>query len=720
MARLNGIQKAMADKPSASLIALEKDLQSELALVLNQEEELWSLKSRLNWLIQGDRNTTFHHMTTLIRRKRNKILNLKNGQGEWINDLAAVKDFVRSSFCKLYTSEFTSSPKLIPVSDLALPLLSDEEAQILNLPVQDDEIKQALWSLKPFKSPNLDGLHATFFQRFWLVVGNSMVDEIKRATFVPGRKGVENAIIAQEIIHIASRKKGNIGYMVIKIDLEKAYDRLEWSFIREVLHAANFLPDLIQIIMSCVSSTSTSILFNGGILDPFLPSRGIQQGDPLSPYLFILCMEVLGRIIEHKCTKGTWKPIKASAGGPAFSHLFFADDLLLFAKANPSNCRCVKEVIEEFCKRSGQNINPLKSKVYFSPNVDRDRRAELCDILGFHSTPNLGSYLGFPIRHAGSSNQDLNFVLDRVKQRLVGWKASLLSLAGRKGSSDSKRKIHWVGWKKVTRPVEEGGLGIQTAKGRNLAYLAKLNWRFNAEKAVLWTQVLRKKYMSPRRINSRSVNALPSSRTWKAMKVGMDIFTKGTRWSLGHDNNLKFWIRWERPCQGWFKLNTDGSSLGNSSAAGGGGILRDASGNWVQAFSRNIGTTTSFMAEIWALRDGLLMCLNLGINALEVELDARVVADPMNCSANSNVANFAVVNNCKRLISLLPQAKVTHCYREANQCADGLARLGTQQDADILFYNSPPPSLLYCFLLDLYGHFCTRRCPAIVDVVAVS
>ena len=86
-------------------------------------------------MIQGDRNTAFYHMTTVIRRKRNKILNLKNGQGEWINDLAIVKDFVRSSFCKLYTSELTSSPKIFLVSDLALPLLSDEEAQIHNLPV---------------------------------------------------------------------------------------------------------------------------------------------------------------------------------------------------------------------------------------------------------------------------------------------------------------------------------------------------------------------------------------------------------------------------------------------------------------------------------------------------------------------------------------------------------------------------------------------------------
>ena len=71
------------------------------------------------------------------------------------------------------------------------------------------------------------------------------------------------------------------------------------------------------------------------------------------------------------------------------------------------------------------------------------------------------------------------------------------------------------------------------------------------------------------------------------------------------------------------------------------------------------------------------MCLNLGITALEVELDARVVVDLMNCSANSNVTNSVVVNDCKGLISHLPQAKVTHCYREANHCVDGLARLGT-------------------------------------------
>lgn len=114
---------------------------------------------------------------------------------------------------------------------------------------------------------------------------------------MPGRKGVDNVVIAQEIIHTINRKKGKVGYMVVKIDLEKAYDRLEWSFICEVLYAANFPSNLIQLIMSCVSSATTLILFNGGALEPFLPSSGICQEDPLSPYLFILCMEVLGKII---------------------------------------------------------------------------------------------------------------------------------------------------------------------------------------------------------------------------------------------------------------------------------------------------------------------------------------------------------------------------------------------------------------------------------------
>ena len=222
-----------------------------------------------------------------------------------------------------------------------------------------------------------------------------------------------------------------------------------------------------------------------------------------------------------------WNPVKASTSGLAFSHLFFADDLLLFAKVNESNYLSVKEAVDEFCMMSGQKVNNLKSKVFFSPNIDKDRRVDLCNILGFSLTTNLGSYLGFPLRHAGSSNQDFNFILDRVQHKLVGWKANLLSLVGRRvliqattstvpsyvmqtsfllvrilnsldrmnrnflwGSNEANKKMHWVGWPKVTQLKEEGGLSIHSAKERNLTFLAKLNWRFNTERDTLWAHVL--------------------------------------------------------------------------------------------------------------------------------------------------------------------------------------------------------------------------------------
>lgn len=121
--------------------------------------------------------------------------------------------------------------------------------------------------------------------------------------FVPGRRGTNNVLITQELFYALDRKKGKIGYMVVKLDLE-AYDCLEWSFIHRVLQAFHFPPKLSRIIMGCVTSPNTSILVNGGALESFEPTRGIRQGDPLSPYLFILCMEYLGHLIEQKCVDG--------------------------------------------------------------------------------------------------------------------------------------------------------------------------------------------------------------------------------------------------------------------------------------------------------------------------------------------------------------------------------------------------------------------------------
>lgn len=107
----------------------------------------------------------------------------------------------------------------------------------------------------------------------------------------------------------------------------------------------------------------------------------------------------------------SWNPVKTSRSGLPFSHLFFEDDLVLFAHANPENCLAIKEMLNYFCAKSGQTISVAKSRVFFSPNVDSDQRETLSNLLGFTPTSNLGKYLGFPLKHPGNHRQDFSFCL---------------------------------------------------------------------------------------------------------------------------------------------------------------------------------------------------------------------------------------------------------------------------------------------------------------------
>ena len=125
-----------------------------------------------------------------------------------------------------------------------------------------------------------------------------------------------------------------------------------------------------------------------------------------------------------------WDPIKASREGLAFSHLFFAEDLVLFAKVDRKNCLAVRDVLDSFCSLLEQKVSNAKSRVFFSPNVNPDTRANLCEILEFQSTPTLDKYLGFPMKHS-SMRQDFGFIIERIQISLAGWKANLLSFAGR-------------------------------------------------------------------------------------------------------------------------------------------------------------------------------------------------------------------------------------------------------------------------------------------------
>lgn len=107
---------------------------------------------------------------------------------------------------------------------------------------------------------------------------------------------------------------------------------LNWKFIENVLQEIDLPHSLIALIMLCVSTVSYQICFNGELTERFAPSNGIRQGDPLSPYLFVLRIEKLSHLIADAVNRNVWKPVKASQFGPGISHLFFADDIIIFAE----------------------------------------------------------------------------------------------------------------------------------------------------------------------------------------------------------------------------------------------------------------------------------------------------------------------------------------------------------------------------------------------------
>ncbi|GLT37826.1 hypothetical protein SLA2020_121150 [Shorea laevis] len=502
----------------------------------------------------------------------------------------------------------------------------------------DHEIWNTIHSMKPWKAPGPDGLHAIFFQKYWEEVKGKLCEEIRnvfstgimpdhwnysfitlipktqnpelvshfrpiglcnviykivtkiivfrlkpimgdlisplQASFIPGRKGVDNVFILREFVYSFNKRKGRVGDMIVKLDLEKAYDRIEWSFIREALLFFKFPPTLIKIIMSCISSTKFSILINGGISDSFQPSRGIRQGDPLSPYLFMLCVEFLSIKLQNDIDSGGWLGSKIGKRGPTISHLFFADDLIFIGKASSANASYLINLLNFFCQRSGQKVNLSKSRVFFSRNVTTEVKTDICSTLNISETQTLGKYLGFPITHKRLSKTDCSFIVDKVRSKLAGWKANMLSRAGRVtlvkyvlsaipnyymqgsylpeathkeldslsrqfiwGSTMGKRKANLVSWDRLAQPKSTGGLGIKSSKEANQASMAKAHWRLLTEKEKLWSKAICEKYS----IKNPKSNLPKSSPVLNNIAKGKHIIEKGIKWIPKSGRNILFW-----------------------------------------------------------------------------------------------------------------------------------------------------------------------------------
>lgn len=366
--------------------------------------------------------------------------------------------------------------------------------------------------------------------------------------------------------------------MAIKLDLEKAYDRLHWPFISETLNFFGFDQLFITLIEKCVSTSSMAIAWRGEYLEAFNPSRGIRQGDPISPYLFVLCIERLSHLITDACNDGRWKPFQLGRPKLSISHLMFADDVILLSETSLDQAQLIHEILGTFCSASGKKLSLPKSRVFFSHNTKENLASQLSTELGIERTLNLGMYLGVPLLHSRISKENFCFIVDKVRKRLSSWKSKTLSLAGRIsltqsclwslpayvmhttpipqgvckeiealcrnfiwGSTTDRRKCHLISWDTICSPKEEGGLGFKTLQVINRAYMIKLAWMMAKDDKCLWTKVFRAKYNFSPYVKANPQAKPSSSPTWKSICKEWPLAELGMSWDVGNGNSATFW-----------------------------------------------------------------------------------------------------------------------------------------------------------------------------------
>ena len=423
------------------------------------------------------------------------MISLKGGNGQWCEDVSKLKQMAREFFQNLYQDVGEVTDPALSLNFPRGSLLSETQLLTILRPVSEEEIRKVIFAMSLYKAPGGDGLQAKFFQADWSIVGKSVCDFILAAfrdgkfdrrinetllciipkvdhpevinqfrpislcnvvvktiskimvsrlrphltdlvsptqsSFIPGRGCHDNIIVVQEAIHSFKKIKSKSGFFMMKVDLEKAYDRLNWDFLRWVLMDIGLPTNWISLIMFSVTNSDFSLLWNGKKLDPFTPAQGVRQGDPLSPYLFALCLERFSQIIENAVTDKRWIPFNITRHMLALSHVFFTDDLILFGSATAENIMYIMECLNMFCRFSGQRVNSNKSKLYFSANTQPNNIADVCRISNMEATNDLGKHLGVTLHTQRVTKTTFHDLISRMKARLSQWKASQLSLAGR-------------------------------------------------------------------------------------------------------------------------------------------------------------------------------------------------------------------------------------------------------------------------------------------------
>jgi reverse transcriptase-like protein len=475
---LEHAQTALHSDPlNENLINEEAKIREQASLIYEAEIRFLQQRTKSQLLRDGDKPSKLFYGLLKARQFKNHILCLSHN-GTLLQSRDQVEAHLVDFFSnQLGTSVPPTASVDLSVIHQG-PCLSNEHQLQLIQPFTATEIHNALKSIPDGKSPGADGFSSQFFKASWHIIGSSVVEAVKdffnggiipeqlnhtiitllpkkdhpqlasdyrpisccsvlykviakvlctrlssvlpsiihgnQGAFVKGRLISHNVLLTQELLHTYNWKYGSMDSCMLKLDIQKAFDNVEWSFLFSLLQGLKFPKAFITWIRRCVETASFSLSLNGGYSESFRGRRGVKQGDPLSPLLFVISMEYLSRLVSLAFQQKKLD-YHTKCRATRIQCLLFADDLLMFCKANQKSLQGVKAVLSDFGAVSGLSINPAKSQAYFS-RMEQSTIDSLLGILQVQRGILPVSYLGLPISGTSWTTLTCQKLVDKLNQ----------------------------------------------------------------------------------------------------------------------------------------------------------------------------------------------------------------------------------------------------------------------------------------------------------------
>lgn len=558
----------------------EKEVLAKYVELRLAEESFFKQKARVKWLALGDQNTRFFHQKLCSHRVRNTILSL-------IEDPEAVKNEILGYYVKLLGSPFEGRIDATVLLDQAIQskVPAQFHGQLI-APVSATEIKAALMSIHGDKASGPDGYNSNFFQKNWDVVGEdfvravssffqtgvllkqwnataislipkvsapssirdfrpisccnviykcitkvlatrmpcvlpSIIDQAQSA-FLKGRSIADNVLLMQELVR-GYHRDGGFPRCAIKIDLMKAYDSVDWTFLFDCMICMDFPPLFVRWVRECVCSAKYSVILNGSMEGYFPGRRGLRQGDPISPYLFLIVMEAFAAILKYRILHGKFS-YHPKCRALNLCHLAFADDLFILSGVDQNSFGLIHSVLQDFHSFSGLQPNISKSAIFYA-GVNAQLKNQMESILPFPEGCFPIKYLGVPLISTQLKALDCGALKDKILHRVNDWSNKSLSYGGRalliqsvlynvqvywssifilpskvvKEIESSLMAFLWSGselnhsrakvnWEHICCPKEEGGLGFRRVKDWNRATMLRHLWALCKKADTLWVK----------------------------------------------------------------------------------------------------------------------------------------------------------------------------------------------------------------------------------------